>query len=221
MRNSLAALIQQELRDPAGFSSYKEVHLWLWLIKEIPSSYQAVYSLVKGEFKSKVKIPRPRSSEQKLTAINEFKNTLSEQIKTLLGKTSDQVKRYKKVSLWSSDETRLGLHTIQRRKLTLPGVKPIGEHQWKFKYFWLYGAVSPSSGRSFFWEFSHLDKVCFEAYLLQFSLQYPDELHIIQVDNARAHLLSTSELLDNIILLFQPPHCPEVNPTERVWGYMK
>jgi len=32
---------------------------------------------------------------------------------------------------------------------------------------------------------------------------------------------STSELPDNIILLFQPPHCPEVNPTERVWEYIK
>ncbi|WP_333114279.1 MULTISPECIES: transposase [unclassified Microcoleus] len=72
-----------------------------------------------------------------------------------------------------------------------------------------------------FWEFPHLDKVCFQAYLQQLSLQYPDELHIIQVDNAPGHLLNTSELPDNIILLFQPPHCPEVNPTERVWEYIK
>lgn len=40
------------------------------------------------------------------------------------------------------------------------------------------------------------------------SLEYLDKLQIIQVDNARGgHLLSTSELPDNIILLFQPPHC--------------
>ena len=55
----------------------------------------------------------------------------------------------------------------------------------------------------------------------QLSLHYPDELQISQVDNAPGHLLSTSELPDNIILLFQPPHCPEINPTERVWEYMK
>ena len=66
-----------------------------------------------------------------------------------------------------------------------------------------------------------MDKVCFQAYLQQLSLEYPDELPIIQVDNAPAHLLSKSELPDNIILLFQPPHCPEVNPTERVWEYLK
>jgi len=44
----IAASLQQELRDPEGFQSYKEVHLWLWLIKGIASSYQAVYFLVRG-----------------------------------------------------------------------------------------------------------------------------------------------------------------------------
>ena len=75
--------------------------------------------------------------------------------------------------------------------------------------------------KKFFWEFSHLDKVYFEAYLQLLSRQYPAELHIIQVDNAPAHNLGSSELPDNVILLFQPPACPEVNPTERVWEYLK
>jgi hypothetical protein len=39
--------------------------------------------------------------------------------------------------------------------------------------------------KKFFWELSHLDKVCFEAYLQLLSIQYPEQLHIIQVDNAR------------------------------------
>ncbi|MEG4226990.1 IS630 family transposase, partial [Microcoleus sp. N9_B1] len=131
----------------------KEVHLWLWLIKEIPSSYQAVYSLVKGELKSKLKIPRPRSVEQKPTAINEFKNSLSHQVKTLLEKAPDQVNKYKRFLFSCSDETRLGLHTIQRRRLTLRGVKPLGKHQWKFKCFWLYGAVSHLLVEVFFGSF--------------------------------------------------------------------
>ena len=85
----VAALLQQELRDPDGFHSYKEVHFWLCFIKEIPSSYQAVYSLVRGELKSQLKIPRPRSSEQKSTAISDFKNNLHKQIKSLLDKAFD------------------------------------------------------------------------------------------------------------------------------------
>ncbi|PSO55069.1 MAG: hypothetical protein BRC40_01860 [Cyanobacteria bacterium QH_8_48_120] len=26
---------------------------------------------------------------------------------------------------------------------------------------------------------------------------------------------------DNVVLLFQPPYCPEVNPIERVWQELK
>jgi hypothetical protein len=35
----------------------------------------------------------------------------------------------------------MGLHTIQRRKLTGYGIKPQGKVQWDFTYLWLYGAV--------------------------------------------------------------------------------
>ena len=26
---------------------------------------------------------------------------------------------------------------------------------------------------------------------------------------------------DNVVLLFQPPYCPELNPIERLWEYLK
>ena len=74
------------------------------MIKGIASSYQAVYSLVIGELKSKLKISRPRSISQKSTAINEFKNNLHQQIKALLDKALPQINKYKKVIFWCSDE---------------------------------------------------------------------------------------------------------------------
>ena len=67
------------------------------------------------------------------------------------------LKQWKKVRYWSQDESRMGLHTIQRRKLTGYGIKPQGKVQWDFTYLWLYGAVEALSGASFFYEFTHLD----------------------------------------------------------------
>ncbi|MDJ0679789.1 MAG: IS630 family transposase, partial [Xenococcaceae cyanobacterium MO_167.B52] len=96
--------------------------------------------------------------------------------------------------------------------MTACGVKPIGLYQWLFKYLWLYGLVEPKTGDSFFYEFSHLDTSCFEKFLELFSQSYPNEIHIIQLDNGRAHLGLDLSIPDNIILLFQPPYCPEVNP---------
>ena len=43
---------------------------WLKIVREVPSSYAAVYYLVKKELKSKLKVPRPRSVSQKPSAIN-------------------------------------------------------------------------------------------------------------------------------------------------------
>jgi transposase len=115
----------------------------------------------------------------------------------------------------------MGLHTIQRKKLTGRGIKPQGKVQWDFIYLWLYGAVEPLTGESFFYDFTHLDTVCFEKLLELFASKYPLDLHIIQVDNVEFHSSLNLSIPENVILLFQPAYSPEVNPIERLWGYIK
>jgi transposase len=113
------------------------------------------------------------------------------------------------------------LHTIQRRKLTGSGLKRQGKVQWDFTYIWLYGAVEPLTGESFFYEFTYLDTVCFEKFLELFASKYPADLHIIQVDNGGFHSSLNLSIPENVVLLFQPAYSPEVNPIERLWGYLK
>jgi hypothetical protein len=74
---------------------------------------------------------------------------------------------------WCQDESRFGLKTIIRRRLTLRGVKPQSSVQWSFKSYYLYGMVEPLIGESLFLEFSHLNTDCFQAYLQAFSQTYP------------------------------------------------
>ncbi len=119
------------------------------------------------------------------------------------------------------DESRFGLKTLIGRLITLCGIKPIGEWQWLFKAFWLYGAVEPATGASFFLQFSHVDTQCFQRFLDEFALAYPDSLNVIQVDNGRFHTSKKLVVPENIILLFQPPYCPELNPIEHLWQYLK
>ncbi len=119
------------------------------------------------------------------------------------------------------DETRLGLKTISGRKITAKGVKPIGQVQWQFKATYLYGIVEPSTGKHFFFEFTHLNTDCFEAYLELVSKQFADTVLILQLDNGAFHKAKRLQVPDNIALLFQPPHCPELNPIEQVWQYLK
>jgi transposase len=46
-------------------------------------------------------------------------------------------------------------------------------------------------------------------------------LNVIELDNSRFHSGKKLVLPDNIILLFQPPYCPELNPIEPLWQYLK
>lgn len=62
---------------------------------------------------------------------------------------------------------------------------------------------------------------CFEIFLNLVSQQFADSVLIIQLDNGGFHKAKKLKLPSNIILMFQPSHCPELNPIERVWQHLK
>lgn len=125
------------------------------------------------------------------------------------------------IRYFAQDESRFGLKTLLGRVITACGVKPIGQWQWLFKAFWVYGAVEPATGTSFLLQFSHVDTECYQRFLDEFSAQYTDSLNILQVDRGRFHQSKHLVVPENIILLFQPPYCPELNPIERLWQHLK
>jgi transposase len=125
------------------------------------------------------------------------------------------------VRVWLQDESRLGLHLPLTRRLTAQGIKPIQLHQPLYQYYWLYAAVEPATGQACWWEMPALDSVCFEAFVQQLGEQYAQALNVLVVDNAPAHTAHTLQLPDNVVLLFLPPYCPELNPIERLWEDLK
>lgn len=103
---------------------------------------------------------------------------------------------YNDYKLFFQDETRIGLHTIRRRRITSKGVKPKGLDQNGYENFYIYGAIAPFTGDNFFYDFNVLD-------------------------NASAHTTSKIKIPENVKLIFQPPYTPEVNPIERLWQHIK
>ncbi|MBD2076112.1 transposase [Phormidium sp. FACHB-592] len=62
---------------------------------------------------------------------------------------------------------------------------------------------------------------CYQRFLDEFSKAYLDSLNILQVDNGRFHKGKGLVVPENVILFFQPPYCPELNPSERLWEHLK
>ena len=151
--------------------------------------------------------------------------------KKLLKKLSQELERikidkfqsndFKSVNIYFQDESRFGLRTIQRRVLTIKGVKPLITCQQGFKNFYLYGAYSPITGTHFTLELPKCNTDWFQAYLDEFTKVSPEELKILILDNGSFHKGKELIVPQNIALLFLPPYCPELNPAERMWEYIK
>lgn len=131
------------------------------------------------------------------------------------------LERYSSIRYWAQDESRFGLKTITRRRLTLKSVKPIVKVQWPFKAFYLYGVVEPSSGDCMIQAYDRLNPENFQQFLKDFSAQYPKDFHVLQTDNARFHCANDLVMPDNVMLLYQPPYSPQVNPAEHLWDWAK
>jgi hypothetical protein len=53
------------------------------------------------------------------------------------------------VRVFSQEESRFGLLTVRRRRLTACGVQPVGPTQHVCAWFYVDGAVAPTTGDSF------------------------------------------------------------------------
>lgn len=108
-----------------------------------------------------------------------------------------------------------------RRRITRCGVRPQVKTKSTRKGYSLYGAVEVRTGEHFFLEGERMNADGFQALLDGFAARHPADFHVLQVDNARFHTAGRLELPDNVMLLYQPPYSPEVNPIEQVWAWAK
>ena len=111
--------------------------------------------------------------------------------------------------------------TVRRRRLTARGVQPVGTVQHVFEWFYVYGAVEPTTGARFFLELPYLNAEGFQLFIDAFAQAFPDSLNLLLLDNSGAHTAQRLILPANVRFVFLPPYCPELNPIERVWRDLK
>jgi transposase len=105
--------------------------------------------------------------------------------------------------------------------LTARGVKPIVKYQHAFKNTYLYGSFSPITGDSFVYEIQGTTSEIFYEYMKAFSEYKSSEFKIVIIDNAGFHSLSKYKIPDNITFVRIPAYSPELNPSEKIWAYIK
>ena len=121
----------------------------------------------------------------------------------------------------TQDESRIGRKTETSRVITAKGVKPKAKVAWPREAFWLYGVVEPWSGWHWTQQYDHLNSEHFQQFIDDLSHALGDTVAVMQLDGAPAHRAKALVWPDNLIPVFQPPHCPELNAIERLWQHLK
>lgn len=81
--------------------------------------------------------------------------------------------------------------------------------------------IEPLTGEYTIQPYDRVNTENFQQFLNDFSQQYPTDFHVIQTDNARFHCGNKLIMPANVMLLYQPPHSPQVNSAEQLWDWAK
>lgn len=127
----------------------------------------------------------------------------------------------RRIRVFSQDESRFGLLTVRRHRVSARGVQPIGTIQQVFDWFYVHGAVEPTTGEHFFLELPYLNADMFQRFVDELGLAFPDSLNLLVLDTSGTHTAKRLTLPENIRLVFLPPYAPELNPIERLWRDLK
>jgi hypothetical protein len=114
--------------------------------------------------------------------------------------------------VFSQDESRFGLLTVRRCRLTACGVQPVRPIQHVFAWFYVYGVVAPTTGERFFLELPYLRSDMFQVFIDEFAQVFLDSLNILLLDNSGMHTAQCLRWPENVRSVGLPPYCPELSP---------
>jgi transposase len=149
--------------------------------------------------------------------VTQFQTTLA----TVLTQQGKEHAAVGPLKVFAQDETRLGLLPVVRRRITARGVQPVATVTHQFDNFYLYGAVEPTTGASFFLELPYLNSRAFQLWLDGFAATFPQSLNLLILDNGAGHKAKAVRWPSNVLPIFLPPYSPELNPIERLWRDLK
>lgn len=96
-------------------------------------------------------------------------------------------------------------------------VRPVVPSQRVREYVYVFGAVEPLTGDSYYIIAPKCNTAWTNEFLRLLSENYKDDFLLIPTDNASWHKSKDLIIPDNIKLFYLPAYTPEMNPTEQIW----
>ena len=124
------------------------------------------------------------------------------------------------MDIWFQDETRIGQQGSLTRVWHYRGGRPRLIKQQQFHSAYLFGAFCPATKKAVGLVLPFVNKHTMLLHMQEISKAVPKGRHaVVVMDGALWHQPSFNQ--DNVTMLKLPPYSPELNPSERVWQYLK
>ena len=122
-----------------------------------------------------------------------------------------------RVIIMAQDEGRFGRISIPRKAWSPNGYRPKSPRQVIRQAFYVYSAICPKQGKMTCLILPYANTEMMNIFLQQVSHDFKNYQIIMQVDRAGWYLSKQLIVPDNIYLIQQPSHSPELNPVEHLW----
>lgn len=131
--------------------------------------------------------------------------------------------RDKPLEVWWQDEARVGQQGTLTYVWAERGSRPRAPRDLRYEWAYLFGAVCPNRGVGAALVLPRVNIEAMYLHLTEISRHVADGHHAVLVlDGAGWHQPGDKLMVpDNISLLHLPPYCPELNPVENIWQFLR
>lgn len=101
------------------------------------------------------------------------------------------------------------------------GMRPKLPLQRVREYTYAYSAVCPEDGDVFSLILPYSDTDAMQVFMDEFTKHMDGQAALMIMDQAPWHKSSKLKLKESVMIAFQPPYSPELNPVEHLWEHIR
>ena len=126
------------------------------------------------------------------------------------------------IEIWFADEARVGQKNKITRRWARRGTRPCAPHDQRTASTYIFGAICPREGKGAALVLPHCDTEAMSLHLAEIATAIAPGAHaVLLMDQAGWHLSHHLIVPATITILPLPAKCPELNPVENVWQFMR
>src|SRR3954469_19105501 len=195
----------------------KDLAMWVWEEFRVSVSETTLSRILRALGYRKLSA-RPRHHAQAAGAVDAFK-AFPERLDAI---ARDKGIDRDRIEVWFGDEARIGQKNKITRRWARRGTRPSAPHHPRTASTYIFGAICPGDGKGAALVLPACNTEAMNLHLAEIAAEVAPGKHaVLVVDQARWHLSAGLMLPDNITLVVLPPKCPELNPAENVWQFMR